>query len=58
MSELHVSEQMLDEKIESFQKQFGIVDENAIADVDDFETSYELPLEDGNGADAVYAVIG
>lgn len=45
MSELHVSEQMLDEKIESFQKQFGIVDENAIVDVDDFETSYELPLE-------------
>lgn len=46
MSELHVSESLLDEKIESFQKQFGIVDESAIVDVDDFETSYELPLED------------
>lgn len=46
MSELHVSEQSLDEKIESFQKQFGIVSEDAVVDEDDYETTYELVLED------------
>lgn len=46
MGEIYVSEQSLDERIESFQKQFGIVFEGAVVDEDDYETTYELALED------------